>query len=247
MKPEFFKGHNIVLGKDQPEYLPLPAMVDKDGNMLTEWSFDEAERAAIARGEHLKISVMTFNKPFQPTQPYLASIDYPKEHLQRRERLEKMQIHKMTAEELIDVNTTANGMIQIENAKRAILLDRVQHLDPEERLYFLWTNTAPERKKESYPVESEVTPDNETVKCECGKDEPLKYATMDDDGNWSCHECFKEHILTHHGEFQNSLVERIEKLKEKLTTIKDDQVEDRIEAKIEAFNEVLDLYNHEES
>lgn len=50
----------IVIAKDQPEYIPLPALVYPDGKVLTEWSFSEAERAAIARGENLRLWVWVF-------------------------------------------------------------------------------------------------------------------------------------------------------------------------------------------
>lgn len=44
----------VVFAKDQPEYLPLPALVYPDGKILIEWSFTEEERARIARGENLR-------------------------------------------------------------------------------------------------------------------------------------------------------------------------------------------------
>jgi len=44
----------VVFGKDQPEYLPLPAVVYPDGRILIEWTFTEEERARIARGENLR-------------------------------------------------------------------------------------------------------------------------------------------------------------------------------------------------
>jgi hypothetical protein len=50
----------IVIAKDQPEYIPLPALVFPDGKVLTEWSLSEEERAAIARGENLRLWVWVF-------------------------------------------------------------------------------------------------------------------------------------------------------------------------------------------
>jgi hypothetical protein len=56
----------VVIAKDQPEYLPLPALVFADGKILTEWCFTEEERAAIARGENIRLWVWTFGKALQP-------------------------------------------------------------------------------------------------------------------------------------------------------------------------------------
>ncbi len=45
----------VVFAENQPQYIPLPALVFHDGKVLTEWSFSEEERAAIARGENLRL------------------------------------------------------------------------------------------------------------------------------------------------------------------------------------------------
>lgn len=63
----------VVFAKDQPEYLPLPALVFPDGRVLTEWRFSEEERAAIARGENLRLWVWTFGRPLQPVALTLTS------------------------------------------------------------------------------------------------------------------------------------------------------------------------------
>jgi hypothetical protein len=56
----------VVFAKDQAEYTPLPALVFPDGKVLTEWSFSEEERAAIARGENLRLWIWTFGRLLQP-------------------------------------------------------------------------------------------------------------------------------------------------------------------------------------
>jgi hypothetical protein len=58
----------IVLGKDQPEYIPLPA-VYLDMNcrpMVTRWRFTDEEREAIANGADLVMQQLTFKQAFQP-------------------------------------------------------------------------------------------------------------------------------------------------------------------------------------
>jgi hypothetical protein len=44
----------VVIGKDQPEYVPIPALAYPDGTLLIEWTFTKEERQAIARGENLR-------------------------------------------------------------------------------------------------------------------------------------------------------------------------------------------------
>lgn len=61
----------VLLGKDQPEYTPLPAAVYRDTEydtnvFLTRWTFTLEERLAIAEGEDLYISQMTGHKQGYP-------------------------------------------------------------------------------------------------------------------------------------------------------------------------------------
>lgn len=62
-----FEGsRTIVLGGMQPEYEPLQAEIDYEGNVLTAWEFTDDERDAIAKGAHLRLWTKTFNQPFHP-------------------------------------------------------------------------------------------------------------------------------------------------------------------------------------
>jgi len=58
----------IVLGKDQPQYVPLPAVyLDSPARpMITRWRLDDEERAAIAAGADVVLQQLTFGQPFQP-------------------------------------------------------------------------------------------------------------------------------------------------------------------------------------
>lgn len=58
----------VVLGKDQPEYVPLPAVYleGESRPMITRWRFTEEERLHIALGHDLVFTQMTFGNPFQP-------------------------------------------------------------------------------------------------------------------------------------------------------------------------------------
>jgi hypothetical protein len=78
MKPIAFKGHNTVIAKDQPEYLPLPAHVSKgdNGEVISCWKMSWRERIkALLRGK-VWLCVWTFNAPLQPQR---MEIDCPLE------------------------------------------------------------------------------------------------------------------------------------------------------------------------
>jgi len=66
-------GREIVLAKDQPQYLPLPAAVHDDGHRLvTRWAFTDEERAKIAAGADLYLHTYTFGHPFQPVRLHVG-------------------------------------------------------------------------------------------------------------------------------------------------------------------------------
>jgi len=67
----------VVFAKDQPEYLPLPALCFPDGRVLTEWRLTEEERARLVAGETLRLWMWTFNQPLQPIALEVTSEDAP--------------------------------------------------------------------------------------------------------------------------------------------------------------------------
>jgi len=58
----------IVLGKDQPEYIPLPAVFLDTPTcpMISRWRFTEEERLQIAAGADVVLTQLTFRTPFRP-------------------------------------------------------------------------------------------------------------------------------------------------------------------------------------
>ena len=68
MKPVQFKEANVVLAKDQPEYLPLPALSfdDKDGIVISCWSLSFWECIKLLFTGKIWVSTMTFKEPLQP-------------------------------------------------------------------------------------------------------------------------------------------------------------------------------------
>lgn len=79
MKPFEFPSENVVFVKDQPEYMPLPAMEipnDPQGLITTKWQLSPEELERIKETRTIHLSMLTFN---QPLQPVLLTVDLPTE------------------------------------------------------------------------------------------------------------------------------------------------------------------------
>ena len=66
MEPINFEGANCVFGKDQPEYLPLPAHKDENGVVLTCWKLTPEDIQQIQETGVIWLEMLTFNEPLQP-------------------------------------------------------------------------------------------------------------------------------------------------------------------------------------
>ena len=66
MQPVEFKGANVVYGKDQKEYSPLPAMKMPDGQVVTCWQMTEEEFEEITKTRKVYLTQLTGNGPLQP-------------------------------------------------------------------------------------------------------------------------------------------------------------------------------------
>lgn len=69
MKPIEFKEMNIIIAKDQPEYLPLPALIDLRGKVISCWKVTLKERIILLFTGKLFLSQLAFNQPLQPLRP----------------------------------------------------------------------------------------------------------------------------------------------------------------------------------
>ncbi len=76
MVPIQFKGANIIVAKDQPPYIPLPAHFSGDslGTLVTCWELTEADLERIKTTRCIWLTQVTFN---QLVQPQCASIEPP--------------------------------------------------------------------------------------------------------------------------------------------------------------------------
>lgn len=69
MTPIEFEGQTVVIAKDQPQYLPLPARRvanDPEGRVTCCWQLTPEERAVVARTGQIWQQVLTFGDPLQP-------------------------------------------------------------------------------------------------------------------------------------------------------------------------------------
>jgi hypothetical protein len=64
----------VLIAKDQPEYVPLPAIVGKNGMVISRWRMSIAERIKALFTGSIYVHVLTFNHPLQPQ---LLSVDAP--------------------------------------------------------------------------------------------------------------------------------------------------------------------------
>lgn len=66
MKAKKFKEQNVVYAKNQPEYLQLPALKLKQGEVISCWELTLKERLKLIFTGKIWACVLTFNKPLQP-------------------------------------------------------------------------------------------------------------------------------------------------------------------------------------
>lgn len=61
-------GSRIVFGPDQPPYQPLPASVDGEGTVVTEWELTAEELHQLFIGGRLRLWILytDLKKPFKP-------------------------------------------------------------------------------------------------------------------------------------------------------------------------------------
>ena len=61
-----FPEQTVVIAKDQPPYLPLPAYRDAEGRVVCKWRLGWMERLKVLWSGVVWHQVLTFNQPLQP-------------------------------------------------------------------------------------------------------------------------------------------------------------------------------------
>lgn len=72
MNPVEFPEQNVVLGKDQPEYTPLPAF-SHAGEVITCWELTPREIEELIKTRRFWMRTLTFEGLFQPIIPQVES------------------------------------------------------------------------------------------------------------------------------------------------------------------------------
>ena len=69
MKPIEFKHQNVVFAKDQPEYMPLPALRlnTPQGEVISCWKMSARERIKVLFTGKIWVSLISFNNPLTPS------------------------------------------------------------------------------------------------------------------------------------------------------------------------------------
>ena len=65
MKPVDFPGANTTFGKEQPEYLPLPAYWRED-EVTSCWELTPEEVNEVIATRRIYVTLVNFNQPLQP-------------------------------------------------------------------------------------------------------------------------------------------------------------------------------------
>jgi hypothetical protein len=65
----------VVYAKDQPEYLPLPALVTPDGRVTSRWKLEPNDLLLIQNGVDVYLTIHTFGGPLQPLQLQIGPPD----------------------------------------------------------------------------------------------------------------------------------------------------------------------------
>lgn len=73
MTPTQFPQSNMVIAKDQPEYIPLPACLTDTGVVISCWVLSKEEVNQIAASQLLWLKQLTFGQPVQPLVPQVEN------------------------------------------------------------------------------------------------------------------------------------------------------------------------------
>lgn len=78
IQPQLREGCRLVIfGASQPEYLPLPAVVNDSGLVMTEWELTPDELQMIFMSGRIKLWIYTGNDPLQPVRLEVSDYTAP--------------------------------------------------------------------------------------------------------------------------------------------------------------------------
>jgi hypothetical protein len=74
---EGLEDKEVVFAKDQPEYIPLRALVSTgdDKSVLTRWALTQEQRKSISDGSDIYLELLTFGEPLQPIRIIVSDLE----------------------------------------------------------------------------------------------------------------------------------------------------------------------------
>jgi hypothetical protein len=76
IQPIDFPGRNVIFAENQPEYNPLPAIRNEDGEVIICFGIDAVDLERIKQTKCIYLKVLTFNQPLQPLSMVSDLSDY---------------------------------------------------------------------------------------------------------------------------------------------------------------------------
>lgn len=75
---EELQAFEMCIAKDQPEYLPLPSLVDqRDGRVMSRWELTDEERKQIAEGADVFVTIYALEGKITPMKVEIRRKDEP--------------------------------------------------------------------------------------------------------------------------------------------------------------------------
>jgi len=65
----------LITSSDQKAAIDLPAAITPDGDVVSRWTFTDAEREWIARGADVYVFTRTHGRPFQPISLVVGDVE----------------------------------------------------------------------------------------------------------------------------------------------------------------------------
>lgn len=91
MKPIKTNQTNVIFGKDNKDYEPLPAWTNSQGQVVTCWQLTDEEVQQIIESKKIYLMQLTFNQPLQPVSlhsenPVLDFVPHKQTRLQSKDQ-----------------------------------------------------------------------------------------------------------------------------------------------------------------
>lgn len=119
-----------TFAKDQPQYLPLPAIVmhGPEKEVLTRWELTDEEKIALLSGGQIYLSVWTFGHPLQPIKLRIA---HPEEIAEEYGLVQKPWTKEEISRAKTFVTNTGSSPSYVSPAGAQQPINSIEPIDPE--------------------------------------------------------------------------------------------------------------------